>query len=61
MWLFAAKTAMMEGVNPIIIDNTNSQSWEMRPYCSLALQYKYNVEFCIPDTEWAFKPKELHK
>ena len=32
---FPAKTALMEGQNPVIIDNTNSQSWEMKVYVSL--------------------------
>lgn len=38
-WLFVlfhfyptAKEAFERGINPIIIDNTNMQSWEMKPY-----------------------------
>lgn len=27
-----AKEAFERGINPIIIDNTNMQGWEMRPY-----------------------------
>lgn len=28
----AAKQAMDQGRSPIIIDNTNTQAWEMKPY-----------------------------
>lgn len=28
----AAKDAFERGSNPIIIDNTNMQGWEMKPY-----------------------------
>ena len=30
--LFSAKQAMEAGTNPVIIDNTNSQAWEMKIY-----------------------------
>lgn len=29
---FSAKNAMHDGRSPIIIDNTNIQAWEMKPY-----------------------------
>lgn len=28
----AAKQAMEQGKSPVIIDNTNTQAWEMKPY-----------------------------
>ncbi|XP_018591553.2 NEDD4-binding protein 2 isoform X1 [Scleropages formosus] len=56
-----AKEAFEKGVSPIIIDNTNMQSWEMKPYVALALQYKYKVMFREPDTWWRFKPRELER
>ena len=31
----AAKEAFERGANPIIIDNTNMQGWEMKPYVAL--------------------------
>uniref|UniRef100_A0A7M4ENB8 NEDD4 binding protein 2 n=1 Tax=Crocodylus porosus TaxID=8502 RepID=A0A7M4ENB8_CROPO len=56
-----AKKAFEKGVSPIIIDNTNIQAWEMKPYIALAQQYKYKVMFREPDTWWKFKPKELER
>uniref|UniRef100_A0A3Q4HEI5 NEDD4 binding protein 2 n=1 Tax=Neolamprologus brichardi TaxID=32507 RepID=A0A3Q4HEI5_NEOBR len=47
----------MLGNNPIIIDNTNMQGWEMKPY--VALKHDYKVLFKEPDTWWKHKPKEL--
>lgn len=32
---FSAKEAFEKKVSPIIIDNTNLQAWEMKPYVSL--------------------------
>ncbi|NWI33928.1 N4BP2 protein, partial [Sula dactylatra] len=56
-----AKEAFEMGISPIIIDNTNIQAWEMKPYVTLAQQFKYKVVFREPDTWWKFKPKELEK
>lgn len=41
-----AKTedAMRRGISPIIIDNTNTARWQMKPYVSLADKYGYQVE-----------------
>lgn len=36
--------AMINGISPIIIDNTNSQRWEMKPYVDLADKYDYDIE-----------------
>ena len=33
--ILTAKEAVDAGVSPIIIDNTNVQSWEMKPYVAL--------------------------
>ncbi|NXS31905.1 N4BP2 protein, partial [Pomatostomus ruficeps] len=54
-----AKEAFEMRISPIIIDNTNIQAWEMKPYVTLAQQFKYKVMFREPDTWWKFKPKEL--
>ncbi|XP_064005235.1 NEDD4-binding protein 2 isoform X2 [Pogoniulus pusillus] len=56
-----AKEAFEMRISPIIIDNTNIQAWEMKPYVTLAQQFKYKVMFREPDTWWKFKPKELEK
>jgi len=32
---FAADKAMRDGDNPVVIDNTNIQAWEMRTYVLL--------------------------
>ncbi|NXP16826.1 N4BP2 protein, partial [Scytalopus superciliaris] len=56
-----AKEAFEMGISPIIIDNTNIQAWEMKPYVTLAQQFKYKVMFREPDTWWKFKPRELER
>ncbi|XP_029139846.1 uncharacterized protein LOC107286820 [Protobothrops mucrosquamatus] len=56
-----AKEAMDLGRSPIIIDNTNIQAWEMKPYVKAALEKGYHVEFHEPDTWWKFNPEELEK
>ncbi|XP_066487945.1 NEDD4-binding protein 2 isoform X2 [Tiliqua scincoides] len=56
-----AKEAFEKRITPIIIDNTNIQAWEMKPYVSLSQQHKYKVIFREPDTWWKFKPKELER
>ncbi|KAM5272197.1 NEDD4-binding protein 2 [Ctenodactylus gundi] len=54
-----AKEAFEKKISPIIIDNTNLQAWEMKPYVALSQKHKYKVHFREPDTWWKFKPKEL--
>ncbi|XP_035479396.2 NEDD4-binding protein 2-like 2 isoform X2 [Scophthalmus maximus] len=56
-----AKDAMHDRRSPIIIDNTNTQAWEMKPYVTMALERGYRVDFCEPDTGWKFDPYELEK
>ncbi|KFV04820.1 NEDD4-binding protein 2, partial [Tauraco erythrolophus] len=56
-----AKEAFEVRISPIIIDNTNIQAWEMKPYVTLAQQFNYKVMFREPDTWWKFKPKELER
>ncbi|XP_060102265.1 NEDD4-binding protein 2 [Heteronotia binoei] len=56
-----AKEEFEKRVTPIIIDNTNIQAWEMKPYVALSQQHKYKVIFREPDTWWKFKPKELER
>ncbi|XP_040002163.1 NEDD4-binding protein 2 isoform X2 [Xiphias gladius] len=56
-----AKEAFERGTNPIIIDNTNMQGWEMKPYVAQALKHGYKVLFREPDTWWKNKPRELER
>ncbi|XP_041849799.1 NEDD4-binding protein 2-like 2 [Melanotaenia boesemani] len=56
-----AKDALHDGRSPVIIDNTNLQAWEMKPYVRMALERGYKVDFCEPDTRWKFDPYELEK
>ncbi|XP_023274250.1 NEDD4-binding protein 2 [Seriola lalandi dorsalis] len=56
-----AKEAFERGTNPIIIDNTNMQGWEMKPYVVQALKHGYKVLFQEPDTWWKNKPRELER
>lgn len=56
-----AKLAFKQGASPIIIDNTNMQGWEMRPYVVQALKHHYKVLFREPDTWWKNKPRELER
>ncbi|XP_071360419.1 NEDD4-binding protein 2 [Trachinotus anak] len=56
-----AKEAFERGTNPIIIDNTNMQGWEMKPYVVQALKHGYKVLFREPDTWWKNKPRELER
>ncbi|XP_050416373.1 uncharacterized protein LOC126830144 [Patella vulgata] len=54
-----AINAMEAGTNPVIIDNTNTKIWEMKPYAKSALQNGYNIVIMEPDTPWKFKAREL--
>ncbi|XP_017316672.1 NEDD4-binding protein 2 [Ictalurus punctatus] len=56
-----AKEAFEERLTPIIIDNTNLQCWEMKPYVALAQKHKYRVLFREPNTWWKTKARELEK
>ncbi|XP_034146999.1 NEDD4-binding protein 2 [Esox lucius] len=56
-----AKEAMEASSSPVIIDNTNMQGWEMRPYIATALRLNYKVLFREPDTWWKNKPRELER
>ncbi|XP_004680251.2 PREDICTED: NEDD4-binding protein 2-like 2 [Condylura cristata] len=56
-----AKQAINQGRSPVIIDNTNIQAWEMKPYVEMAIEKGYKVEFHEPETWWKFDPEELEK
>lgn len=42
--------ALQSGVSPVVVDNTNVEAWEMKPYVQLAQQHGYEVQFGEPDT-----------
>ncbi|ESO93933.1 hypothetical protein LOTGIDRAFT_96590, partial [Lottia gigantea] len=54
-----AINAMEARINPVIIDNTNTKVWEMKPYAKSAIQNNYCIVILEPDTHWKFKPREL--
>ncbi|KAK3737014.1 hypothetical protein QZH41_018399 [Actinostola sp. cb2023] len=56
-----AREAMQGGVSPVIIDNTNTQAWEMKPYISMAQRLGYHTIFKEPDTPWRWNARELFK
>jgi len=44
----SAEEAMRNGVSPIVIDNTNIQAWEMKPYVNAAKRHGYEVKIVEP-------------
>jgi len=56
-----AFVAMEAQISPIIIDNTNLQAWEPRPYVIRGLEKGYKVQILEPDTPWKKDPVELAK
>jgi NEDD4-binding protein 2 len=41
--------AMVERCPCIIVDNTNTQAWEMKPYVELAMTHGYSVKIVEPE------------
>lgn len=61
-WNFdRVKNAVMNGVSPIVVDNTNTQSWEAKNYVQLAKENGYEVQVREPSTPWAKDADELVK
>lgn len=56
-----AEEAMKDDITPIVIDNTNVQAWEAKPYVEKALRYGYKIEIAEPNTPWKFNAEELAK
>ena len=54
-----AREAVREGVSPVVIDNTNTTVWEMRPYVETGVRHGYRVQFVEPDTSWRYDPEQL--
>lgn len=45
----AARKSMKDGIQTVIIDNTNTQAWEMKPYVLMAEELGYDVEIRHPE------------
>ncbi|XP_060525246.1 uncharacterized protein LOC132701391 [Cylas formicarius] len=56
-----AFNSLSKGYSPIIIDNTNTEMWEMKAYAVMAMDYGYIIEILEPDTHWCFNETELAK
>ena len=54
-----ARDAISEGHSPVVIDNTNTTAWEMRPYVEMGLRHGYRVEFREPSTPWRYEAAQL--
>ncbi|XP_032823163.2 uncharacterized protein LOC116949687 [Petromyzon marinus] len=54
-----AEKAMKLGKSPVIIDNTNLNFWEMKPYVLAALEHTYKVIFKEPKTQWLLNANQL--
>ena len=55
------RQALHRGQTPVVVDNTNTEAWEMKPYVELAVQFDYYVELAEPTTPWRHDPKLLSK
>jgi predicted kinase len=47
-----AKIAMNSGQSPVVIDNTNMQCWEAKPYVQIGLELGYTIIITQPKTQW---------
>ena len=54
-----AGEAMQRGHGVVVIDNTNTQRWEARPYVQHACRWRYVVEVKEPCTSWRRDADEL--
>ncbi|XP_064817435.1 uncharacterized protein LOC135534328 [Oncorhynchus masou masou] len=61
VFMSSAQEVMEASFSPVIIDNTNMQGWEMKPYVTMALRHNYKVLFREPSTWWKNKPRELER
>ena len=59
--IMRASDAMMRGVSPVVIDNTNVNAWEAKPYVELGKKHGYNIDIRQAETPWAFNAEELAK
>jgi predicted kinase len=55
------KKAMTNNQQLIIVDNTNTQRWEAKPYVVMAVEHGYEIVVREPDTPWRRDAQELAK
>lgn len=53
------RTALQQGLSPVIVDNTNVETWEMEPYLKYGVRNGYFIEVMEPNTPWAKKFNQL--
>jgi len=56
-----AAEALASSCPHVIIDNTNTQAWEAKPYVKLAMNLGYSIEFVESDTSWAKDAEECFR
>jgi NEDD4-binding protein 2 len=52
------REACEAGISPVVVDNTNTQKWEARPYVQMAEEYGYSVKFVEANTPWSKDAEE---
>ncbi|MBN1645881.1 AAA family ATPase [Candidatus Woesearchaeota archaeon] len=52
------REALEFGVESVVVDNTNTRLWEMRPYAELVVQFGYAVVIVEPDAPHRFDAAE---
>ena len=55
------RRAMMDGVTPVVVDNTNVIWSDIKPYVKLAADNGYEVVYAEPNTPWKFDVDELSR
>lgn len=53
------RSALHQGLSPVIVDNTNVETWEMEPYLRDGVSNGYLIEVMEPNTPWAKKYNQL--
>ena len=53
--------SMEKNLPLIVLDNTNIQLWEIKPYALLAEAFGYAIAYGFPTSYWANDPVECHK
>ena len=52
------REACEQGISPVVVDNTNTQRWEARPYVQIAQEHGYSVRFVEANTPWSKNAEE---
>ncbi|CAF4978098.1 unnamed protein product, partial [Rotaria socialis] len=56
-----ASDSLKRNISPVIIDNTNTQAWEMKPYIAMGKEGDYDILLVEPQTPWRYNARELFK